>query len=189
MALWHKLNKVPSYVNASYSGYTGVKELPFPKFNVDLLRKHFDITKKLQCFEENVIQELKDTRKKPLGYFRALWKMGQNLGTGATWDTKFLPQFPGRDELGRKQYCLYKNRVVSGNDISNIFYGHLCAYMGIPSKLAQFIAKMDACGVFEIISKRRLPDKKLLAFRDTPSDQKAIKLGVEEFKLSDYRLL
>ncbi len=135
-----------------------------------------------------MIQELKDLRGKPFGYIRALWKIGQNMGTGASWDTKFLPQFPGRNVEGRTQYASYKKELVSGNDISNIFYGHICAYMGIPSKIAQFIAKMDACGLLEIFSKGRLPDKNLLAFRDTSSDQLAIKKGVEEFRLTDYRL-
>lgn len=186
MKTWRKMNNIPAYVNASYDGFTGGKEKLFAIDREKAFK--FDITEALRGFEEKVIQRLKTQREKPLGYMRALWTIGQNMGTGAPWDTKFLPQFPGRDLKGRKQYALYKNEPVSGNDISNIFFGHICAYMGISSKLAQFIAKMDACGAFELFAKGRLPNRKLLAFRDTPSDQLAIKRGVEEFKLADYNL-
>lgn len=188
MLSWRKLNKIPEYVNASYAGYTGVKATSFPVTNSYRYSRP-DITNDLIAFEEKVLQKLKDTRKKAFGYLRALWMIGQNMGTGSAWDTKFLPEFPGRDRKGRKQYAVYKNNVVSGNDVSNIFYGHICAYMGFSPKLAQTLAKMDACGVFDLLTKGHLPDKKLLKFRDTESDQQAIKIGVEEFKLSDYRLI
>lgn len=188
MAAWRKLNRLPSYVNATYSGYTGAKLKNFPVTNTKMLLSNKDITNDLYLFEEKVLQKLKDLREKPFGYLRALWAMGQNLGTGAPWDTKFLPKFPGRDKSGRTQYAIYNNEVVTGNDVSNIFFGHLCAYMGFPAKLAQFIAKMDACGMFEIISKGKLPSFKLMSFRDTLSDQVAIKKGVNEFNIKNYHL-
>jgi hypothetical protein len=121
MLSWRKFNKLPSYVNASYAGYTGAKEVPFSVFKT-VERSVFDVTDKLRLFEESVIQELKDLRGKPFGYIRALWKIGQNMGTGASWDTKFLPQFPGRNVEGRTQYASYKKELVSGNDISNIAF-------------------------------------------------------------------
>lgn len=184
MSCWRKMNNIPEYVNASYTGYTGKKE----RFFSTIKKDNPDITKQFQRFEEEILQYLKNLRKKPFGYIRALWAMGQNLGTGAPWDTKFLPEFPGRNEIGEPQFAIYKQDFVSGNDISNILYGHICAYMGIPTKIAQFIAKMDACGALELFSKGKFPDKKLISFRDTQNDQLAIRKGVEEFKLSDYKL-
>lgn len=188
MAAWRKLNRLPNYVNASYSGYTGAKFRHFPTIKFLQSVKQGDITSDLLTFEEDVLQQLKDMRKKPFGYLRALWAMGQNLGTGASWDTKFLPKFPGRDKAGKVQYGIYNGEVVTGNDVSNIFFGHLCAYMGFSVKIAQLLARMDACGVFEIFSKGRLPNLQLMSFRDTKSDQAAIKKGVKEFDLGKYRL-
>lgn len=188
MTAWRKRNKLPEYVNASYSGFTGVKAIRFPTYSRDGNRTLPDITKDLFLFEEEVLQEIKNTRKKPFGFIRALWKMCQNLGTAEAWDTKFLPQFPGRSKKGHKQYARYKGEIVSGNDISNRFFGHICAYMGIPVKLAQLVAKLDACGILEPISKGKFPSLELLKFRDTASDQLAIFRGVQEFNINDYRL-
>ena len=187
MAAWRRLNRLPDYINATYTGYTGAKLKRFPTVKFLAPSAFEDITVDLLKFEEDVLQQLKNTRQKPFGYVRALWAMGQNLGTGASWDTKFLPKFPGRDKFGRVQYGIYNGEVVTGNDVSNIFFGHLCAYMGFPAKIAQLLARMDACGVFEIFSKGRLPNLQLMSFRDTKSDQAAIKKGVKEFDLGKYR--
>ena len=59
MAAWRKLNRLPDYVNATYSGYTGAKIKNFPVSNTKLLLSNKDITKDLYCFEQKVLQKLK----------------------------------------------------------------------------------------------------------------------------------
>ncbi len=191
MAEWRLANKIQHYTNAAYKGHTGAKEYKFPvilsssnKFRGRLP----DITPDLHTFEENVFQELKDTKRKPFGYFRVLWKMCRNFGTGERWDTKFLPAFPGRDKNGHVQYARYKDEIVSGNDISNIFFGHTCKFLGFPEKLSLWIARLDASGILEPFSKGKLPSKELLTFKDTRSDQQAISKGMREFNINDYKL-
>ena len=186
MAAWRFVNKIPHYTNAAYKGYTGAKECKFPvilsssnKFRGRLP----DITMDLHTFEENVFQELKDSKRKPFGFFRVLWKMCRNFGTGERWDTKFLPAFPGRDKNGRVQYARYNDQIVTGNDVSNIFFGHTCKFLGIPE-----IARLDASGILEPFSKGKFPSKELLNFRDTHSDQQAIVKGMREFDINNYRL-
>ena len=120
MLSWRKLNNIPEYVNASYAGYTGAKHVHFPRTDKQVRLAYPDITKVFQRFEEEILQDIKNTRRSFLGYFKVLWKMGQNFSTGEAWDTKFLPDFPGRDKNGKKQYAIYNNQIVSGNDISNI---------------------------------------------------------------------
>ncbi len=191
MKLWRSANSIPSYTNAAYKGYTGAKLYRFPTyykevngFPADLP----DVTKNLKLLEEDILQELKDTREKPFGYFRVLWKMAQNFGTGERWDTKFLPEFPGRNMRGERQYAMYKDEAVSGNDVSNILFGHVCKYLGFPEKVTLLLARLDAAGILEPFSKGKLPDGELLRFRDTQSDQKAILRGMREFDIKDYRL-
>ena len=188
MLMWKYLNKIPLYTNAAYDGYTGMKVHRFPTGDKWTISEYPDISESLHKFETEIIQTLKDTKKERFGYIKALWKLCQNLGTGEPWDTKFLPNFPGRNKQGKKQYAIYNGEIVSGNDISNIIYGHICGYMGIPTKLAQFIAKLDATGILEPFSKGKLPSLELLKFRDTVSDQKAIARGVREFDINNYNL-
>lgn len=188
MRLWKYLNKIPTYVNAAYDGYTGMKFHRFPTSSGCRISDYPDITEKLHQFEAEILQELKDARETRFGYVKALWKLCQNLGTGDPWDSKFLPNFPGRNKRGLKQYAVYNGEIVSGNDVSNILFGHLCNFMGIPTKLAQLIAKLDASGILEPFSKGRLPSLKLLRFRDTATDQKAIAKGVQEFDIRNYDL-
>lgn len=191
MAAWRAINKIQSYTDAAYTGYTGAKQTLFPVTMIgkkDRFRNLPDITNDLHLFEEDVLQEIKDTKRKPFGFARVLWKMCQNFGTGECWDTKFLPEFPGRNKAGQVQFAKYKNKVVTGNDISNIFFGHTCKFLGFPEKLALLLAKLDASGILEPFSKGRLPTKELLRFRDTPSDQQAILRGMREFDINDYRL-
>ena len=188
MKLWKYLNKIPLYIDASYDGYTGMKVLNFPTNNGVHISEYPDITEKLHKFESEILQILKDKKDERFGYIKALWKLCQNLGTGEPWDSKFLPNFPGRNKKGQKQYALYKGEIVSGNDVSNLLFGHLCKYMGIPEKIAQLIARLDARGLLEPFSKGKLPSLKLLKFRDTASDQLAIAKGVREFNIKDYDL-
>ncbi len=188
MSQWRQQNCLPKYINASYNGSTGSKEVRFPISAEIKIFDYPDVTDRVFYYEEEILQELKDIRKKPFGYLRALWHMGQNLGTGEPWDSKFMPQFPGRDVSGKIQYAKYNNEIVSGNDLSNIIYGHICAFMNLPAAIAKFMARLDACGITEIITKKKLPDINLLKFHDTVSDQAAIAKGVKEFNLSNYRL-
>lgn len=188
MKFWKEINQIPLYTDATYSGYTGTKLYNFPLSRYFERSKYPDITEMLHHFETNIFQELQNCRGKKFGYIRALWKMCRNLGTGDPWDLKFLPKFPGRDKKGQKQYAIYKNEIVSANDVSNLFFGHICRFMGIPTKLAQIIAKLDAAGILEPFSKGKMPTVKLLKFRDTKSDQSAIAKGVQNFDINDYKL-
>ena len=188
MKLWKKLNRIPQYTNAAYDGYTGMKNCYFPTDDGFHISEYPDITEKLHRFESEILQSLKDSRKERFGYLKALWKLCRNLGTGEAWDSKFLPNFPGRNKKGQKQYAMYNGEIVSGNDVSNILFGHLCKYMGIPTKMAQLIAKLDASGILEPFSKGKLPTLKLLRFRDTASDQMAIAKGIKEFDINNYTI-
>lgn len=188
MEVWKYLNGIPKYTNASYAGYTGMKKSEFPIGNRFTRTAYPDITEKLNLFETQILQELKSCKDKKFGYIRALWKMCQNFGTGAPWDTKFLPNFPGRNKKGLKQYAIYKDEIVSACDISNLIFGHACKFMGIPTKLAQLIARLDAKGFLELFSKGKLPNLKLLQFKDPQSDQLAIAKGIREFNINDYNL-
>ena len=182
---WLKVNNIPEYINASYLGGTGATHIHFPtSINGSLP----DITSTLTDFETEVIQNISDTMKKPFGYIRTLHKFLKNFGTGAPWDTKFSPFFPGRDSLGQKQYAIYKNEAVSGNDISNIFYAHMCKYIKLPKFMAKLCAKLDANGVLEILSKNRLPNKQLRHFKDTDLDQMAINKGYKDFDIRKYKI-
>ena len=184
---WRILNSLPEYVDASYDGFTGVKLNRFPTYPRS---KGFipDISHDFHVFEEHVLQELKNTMRTPFGKIKALWKICRNMGTGESWDTKFLPEFPGRTEKGQKQYAKYLGKIVSGNDMSNTLYGHVCAFMGIPASMTKLLARLDAKGFLEPFAKGKLPSKKLLAFQDTFSDQKIIEQSVKNFDLKKYRL-
>lgn len=187
MANWRFINNLPPYMNAAYKGPTGIKEYRFPTTKSPHA-SYPNITKDIKDFEQEILQELKDTLKTPFGYLKSLWKMSQNFGTGEPWDTKFMPQFPGRNKDGLPQFAKYNDEIISGNDLSNIFFGHICKFMHIPEIIAKFLARMDACGALEIISKRKLPNKELLQFRDTPSDQAAISHGMKEFDIKKYKI-
>lgn len=188
MQVWRCINNIPKYVNAAYDGYTGAKICSFP-LSLNFERSFYpDITEGFHKFETKILQELKDCRKENFGYIKALMKMCKNLGTGEAWDTKFLPKFPGRNKKGEKQYALYNNEIVSANELSNLFYGHVCKYMGFPVKVALLIAKLDAAGMLEPFSKGKFPSIKLLKFRDPASDQRAIVKGMMEFDINKYHL-
>lgn len=188
MNSWKFLNKIPNYTDATYSGYTGQKILKFPTSKTLRSFAYPNITDNLHEFESEILQELKTCRKNTFGYIKALWRMCQNFGTGAPWDTKFLPEFPGRNMVGEKQYARYNSEILSANDISNLVWGHTCKFMGIPTMIAQVIAKLDACGILELFSKGKFPSLKLLKNRDTKSDQEAIAKGIREFNISNYVL-
>ncbi len=189
MVLWKRLNKIPLYTNASYNGYTGMTYKIFPITNGLDHKNYPDITEALHILEKEIIQELEESRKKPFGLFRAMWKMCKNFGTGSPWDSKFLPEFPGRNHQGKKQYAMYRGEIVSGNDVSNRLFGHICQYLGLPTKFAQLMAKLDAAGILEPFSKGKLPTFDLLKFRDTSSDQLAILKGMEEFDINVIKKL
>ena len=68
---WRIANGIPEYVNASYSGYTGAKAKDFPTV---ARASAPDITKDLNDFETEILQDIKDTRKKPFGYIKSIRK-------------------------------------------------------------------------------------------------------------------
>ena len=187
MKQWREINELPKYINAAYVGSTGAKSAYFLT-NPHARGYHPEVTKDLYEYEEEVLQELKNLRKKPFGYIRAIWRMSQKFGTGEPWDTKFMPQFPGRDPNGRIQYARYNGEIVSCNDLSNIMYGHICAFMNIPKAIAKIMAQLDACGITEIFTKQKFPTKELLKFSDTTTDQLAISKGIDEFNIKNYRI-
>lgn len=188
MRMWKELNRIPRYTDASYDGFTGGKFRCFPTSAGLEISNYPDVTADFHKFESEILQELISCREKRFGYVRALWRLCQNFGTGDPWDSKFLPRFPGRTKYGKKQYAVYNNEIVSANDLSNRVYGHVCRFMGIPTKLALIIAKMDASGILEPFSKGKLPSLKLLRFRDPASDQQSIVKGINEFDMSNYKI-
>lgn len=186
MKCWRQYNNLPEYIDASYVGYTGVKGIKFPTGKGKFY--YPEISNDVRLYEEEIFQQLHDIKQTPFGYIKALFKMLNNLSTGESWDSKFNWQFPGRDEKGRVQYARYKEKILSTNDLSNQIYAHICAFMQIPKPIAQLMAKLDACGALEIFTKGKFPNKKLLNFQDTPSDQLAIAEGYKNFNINEYRI-
>ena len=182
MAVWRELNGCPRIVNAAYDGYTGVKLRRFPVVNNKYKCFYPDITEDFNNFKDILLRDLNNKKKKPFGRIKVLKMFLDNFATGEKWDTKFCPEFPGRDKEGRVQYGLYKGKIVAGNYLSNNIYGFLCAAAGIPERTAKFLGKIYSCGVLEPLISGKLPDKTLMKFRDPISDQKAISEGYKEFK-------
>lgn len=178
---WRLINGCPDVVNAAYDGYTGAKMHKFPTSNN--LNKHLypDITKQYEDFKKGLVSEIEDVKRKPFGTIRVYMLFLKKFATGASWDTKFLPEFPGRDINGMTQYAKYNGKVVKGNYISNCLYGYLCAAIGMPEKEAKAIARIYSCGLIEPFITKKFPSKKLMMFKDPIDDQKAITSGYKEF--------
>lgn len=176
-----RLNNIPEIVNAAYDGFTGAKKVNFPtKINLDI-SSYPDITQDLEKFKDEVVSDIQKINKKFLKKINIYKLFLKNGGTGDPWDTKFLPQFPGRDINGKTQYAIYKDKIVSANYISNNLYGQLCAAAGIKQKFAQFIGKIYSCGLLEPFVNGKFPNKQLIKFRDPKHDQEAILSGFFDF--------
>lgn len=182
MVLWRELNGCPRIVNAAYDGYTGVKLHRFP--TVKNKSKYFypDITHAFNDFKDILLMDLNNKKKKPFGRIKVLKMFLDNFATGEKWDTKFCPEFPGRDKDGRVQYAVYEGNIVAGNFLSNNIYGFLCAAAGIPESIAKFLGKIYSCGILEPLISGKLPDKTLMKFRDPVADQNAISKGYKEYR-------
>lgn len=181
MRTFRKASGIPDYINASYNGYSGPKKFKFPTdINLDL-PNYPDITDEVIKLKTEIVNDLKVVKKGPLGVFKELKLFLKNFPTGNCWDTKYLPEFPGRDIKGQTQYGIYKNKIVSANYVSNNIYGQACAAMGLSSFFAKVAAKLDAAGILELLTKKKIPDKNLIKFRDTDCDQKAIVSGIMDF--------
>lgn len=178
---WRLINGCPDVVNAAYDGYTGAKMFKFP--TSDKLNKlsYPDITKEYESFKKGLLYEIEEAKSKPFGTLKVYMLFLKKFATGASWDTKFLPEFPGRDANGMTQFAKYNGKVVKGNYISNCLYGYLCAAIGMPEKQAKAIARIYSCGVIEPFITHKFPDRKLIMFRDPIDDQKAISCGYKEF--------
>lgn len=172
---------VPKYMDASYSGYTGAKLIPFPINKAT--RTVPDITEGFNNFVRKTIEETNNIKGEFFGRIKLLRAFLKNFATGEKWDTKFSQHFPGRDKNGKVQYAKFNGEIVSANDVSNIFYGIVCASAGIPLKISQWIAKIYSCGLLEPFIAGKIPSKKLLKFRDTASDQRAIVRGYEQYRI------
>lgn len=179
---WRELNGCPKVVNASYDGYTGVKLYKFPTIISPKKYIYPDITKEFQDFKNILLQDLNNKKKMSFGRLRVLKMFLDNFATGEKWDTKFRPEFPGRNKEGKVQYALYEGTVVAGNFLSNDIYGFLCAAAGIPECISKFLGRIYSCGILEPFISGKFPDKTLLKFRDPISDQEAISKGYMEFR-------
>lgn len=181
MLAMRKMNNIPEYVNAAYKGFTGPKDFNFP--TSPNLEKHLypNITEALESFKNETLQEIKEVNKGFLGFVKTLKLFLKNFPTGGPWDTKFLPQFPGRELNGKTQYGMYKDKIVSANYVSNNLYAQICAAAGLSLPFTKLAAKVDACGILEVITKKKLPNKELIKFKDSKCDQLAISSGFQDF--------
>ncbi|MDR1327008.1 MAG: hypothetical protein LBJ74_01230 [Heliobacteriaceae bacterium] len=168
------LKKIPPYVNAAYSGYTGKKSYRFPILLNLPPKRYPDVTTQYENFLNQAKDEITLLKNKPFGFFRVLNIFLKKFPTAMSWDTKFLPQFPGRNQAGKTQYALLYDEKVTGNHVSNYFYGQLCIHAGFPKFFAKLCAKMDASGITELFTKKKFPSWKLLKNRDTRADQISI---------------
>lgn len=178
---------VPPRLHAGSKCYSGRKDYDFPVSPHLDPDRYPDITEDLNELKAEIIAELKEIRaRNPVtGLAIAMRTMAHNFPTGEPWDTKYLPKFPGRDRHGRTQYALYKGKVVSANYISNNLYAQITASLGLPLWFSRMAAKMDACGIAEIIFKRKMPEAELRQFRDTPEDQDAIISAYDDYHHDD----
>ena len=182
MLHWRELNGCPDIVNAAYDGYTGAKFHNFPTGKSFRLCAYPDVTKDFNRLKHILVKDIKKTKSEVFGSFKVLKMFLENFATGEKWDTKFLPEFPGRDRSGRVQFAKYNGKIVAGNYLSNHIYGFLCAAAGIPEKLSKFVARIYSKGFIEPLISGEIPNKTLLKFKDPISDQEAISAGYKEFR-------
>ena len=172
---------LPPGITEAYTGFTGPKYLDFPSDPNLSPDQYPDVTEEFVDFRDRIIDQYVNGRwAKPLHKARLLNLMLKHFPTARAWDTKYNPYFPGRDEEGRIQYALYKDRVVSTNYLSNNFYAQICAAAGFPLSFAKLAARMNACGLDRLYH-GKLPDKEHRHFRDTPEDQRAIVSGYFDY--------
>jgi len=180
--MWRQINGCVTFPDASYDGYTGVKLFKFPISPKRRLSAYPNVTKEFNRFKISLKKDIDHIKKEPFGRFKVMKMFLDNFSTGEKWDTKFFPEFPGRDKKGCVQYAFYDGNIVAGNYLSNNIYGFLCAALGISEKMSKFIAKIYSCGILEPLISGKLPNKKLIKFRDPEADQHAISSGYAEFK-------
>ena len=182
MKHWRELNGCPLNVNAAYDGYTGIKICRFP--TNDSLKQYAypDVTDNFNSLKLSILKDIKKKKSELFGRFKIYKIFLDNFSTGEKWDTKFYPEFPGRDKKGRVQFAKYKGKIVAGNFLSNNIYGFLSAAAGIPERISKFIAKIYSKGLIEPLISGKIPDKTLLKFNDPIADQKAISIGYDEFR-------
>lgn len=181
MLVWRQINNCPSIVDAAYDGYTGVKLKHFPTVKHNHTSFYPDITNDFDALKKDLLHEVIGLKRKAFGRLKVLKKFLDNFATGEKWDTKFIPEFPGRDKNGKVQYALYKNQIVPGNYLSNNIYGFMCAAIGLPESFAKFLGRIYSFGALEPLISGKFPNKNLRKFRDPVSDQIAISTGYRDF--------
>ena len=181
-AQWREINGCPKSVDASYSGYTGIKIYKFPTSDSFPSFSYPEISNDFDAFKREIISEVNAKRRERFGKIKVLKLFLDNFATGEKWDTKFKIEFPGRDKNGRVQFAKYNSNIVTGNYLSNNIYGFLCAKIGIPESISKFIARFYSKGLLEPLITGKFPDKNLLQFSDPLSDQKAISSGYKDYK-------
>ena len=171
----------PKDLNSVYCGYTGKKTHDFPATKYMPKSAYPDVTCDLENFIKDSMEEIDSLLEKPLGFAKALHLFLKKFPTAEPWDTKFLPQFPGRDIEGKMQYAGFNNEIVSSSYVSNYFYGQLCAHLGLPLEFSQLAAMMDSCGIAEPFTKGKIPTLSHLKNKDSQYAQNAIKQGYEDY--------
>jgi len=170
-------------VDATYQGYTGKKNRVFPINPGLALHQYPNVTVQLGTFRDEIRAEIRQaSHKGVLGSFRALKLLGKNIRTSEAWDTKFHPDFPGRDRDGNVQYAHYKGKVVSANYLSNNLYGQVMAALEFPLWFAQLMGRLYSRGWMRVIFNFEWPDKRHRQFQDPDEDQRAIESGYDDWR-------
>jgi hypothetical protein len=169
-------------ITAEYLGYTGIKSLSFPVDPMLPLERYPNVTNQLTQWCHEVLKELKPSSNSPFWknqprYIRFLLK---NSATAAALDTKFHPNYPGRNQAGQVQYARYKGRVVSANYLSNNLFGQIMSALGYPFWFTTLIGKIYSTGMLEIF-RGHLPTLANLKFRDPAEDGRAVKSGYDDY--------
>jgi hypothetical protein len=189
-------NGIKQTTKPNYNGYTGYKNHDFP-VTPYLDKLHYpDVTENFLQLREKVFKVLdklsggpKEINKantvKCLSNPGVLKFLVRNLQTGESLDTKFNPDFPGRDKKCRTQYALYKKKIVSANYLSNNFYGQITARLGLFFRVSKLIGSTAyGAGFFEL-SYGRLPTWDVLQFKDPQEDIDSIRSGYYDYLDND----
>ena len=185
-------NGIDQATKPNYDGYTGFKNHDFPVSPYLDKLCYPDVTENFRQHLEQVFKALDKISGGPkkinkVNTLKCLSNPGvlkflvRNLQTGESLDTKFNPDFPGRDKKCRTQYALYKKKIISANYLSNNFYGQITARLGLFFKVSKLIGSTAyGAGFFEL-SYGRLPTWDVLQFKDSQEDIDSIRSGYYDY--------
>ncbi len=179
---WRIKHGIPVNVTSEYIGYTGPKVFKFPT-EANLSKEQYpDITSEYDKLLKTIIKTTNSDlgKIKPLNFIKKCIKLGKNFKCADPWDTKFLGKFPGRTKDGKVQYAMLKGEVVSANYVSNMIYGEALSQLGFKKWFSKMAAKLDSCGISNLIFQRQIPTLKNLKFRDTKFDQDVIEQAFQK---------